>query len=880
MTSLIRRALARVWSSLRVTRAESELAREITAHLQLLEDEFVAQGMSRDEARYAARRAFGGVEQAKEHQRDTRSFRWLTGWPMDLKLGFRMLLKSPGLTIVAVAGLAVAIGAGAAYLEFTRDMMQPRLRIADGARVVGIKVWHVERGAAETRALHDFAVWRAHASGFEHLGAHRGIDRPLLAGDGRAEPARAVEISASAFDIVPTPPLFGRALEAADERPEAPPVMVIGHEVWRRRFNEDPLVVGKTARLGATTYTIVGVMPDGFAFPAYQNLWIPLKVPAAGVERGQGRSIYMFGRLRANVNASIAQAELQSLMTASASPGTTLRADVRPYLDSLLMEDRNGSEARILYAANVGFILLLAICAANVATLVFARTATREAEITVRTALGASRGRVAAQLFAEALVLSSVAAFVGLAVASAIGEWGAGLLVEAAGRPRPFWWDPRLSAETYLYAALLAVLAALVVGVLPALKATGPQLQGRLREAAGPNSTMKFGWLWTGVIVTQAAITVMFLATVVTLARTTIISQGAGYVTYPREQLLTARLEPESHGRSAPRLTPETLTSLVTSLRKEPGVVTASYTSSLPGTLFEQVRVEFDSTPQEELWCQGSAVGLNFFDAVGVPLVAGRYFTDAEIRGGQQVAIVDETFVRLMLGGRNAVGLAVRLPGRAAGGTTAAWHEIVGVVKDVTVFARKERSDGVLYRPAGTMAEARLLVRTQGLAAPMADRIVLAALAAQDDVRLDQVRSMERVAEEEAMPFRVFLRVFGVVSAVAMLLATAGIYALISFTLARRTREIGIRMALGAAPHRIISGIFSRAFAQVGVGVLLGASPGTMIVLMGGGLRLVTAAGITLGIAAFVIAIVTLACTTPLRRALRIEPTQALRADA
>ena len=877
----IRRLLARVVSLFRSSSAEADLAREVDAHLRLLEDQFVARGMSATEARCAARRQFGGVEQAKEHQRDARTFRWLVGWPMDLKLGVRMLAKSPGLTVIAVVGLAIAIGAGAAYLEFVRDGLYPRLRVAGAERIMGIKVWNVERGAAESRALHDFAVWRDHARGIEQFGGSRRIDRHLLAGDGSAEPARAVEISASAFDLMSTPPLLGRTLERDDERPAAPPVMVIGYDLWSRRFGADPQVVGRTAHLGTSAYTIVGVMPDGFAFPSYYNLWVPLKVQAAGVERGQGPSIQMFGRLREGVNAGAAQAELQALLTANALPATALRADVRPYLDSLLMEDRTGSEAKFLYAANVGFMLLLAICAANVATLVFARTATREGEITVRTALGASRGRIVAQLFAEALVLSSVAAFVGLAVAGAIGEWAAGLLVEAAGRPRPFWWDQRLSAETYLYAGVLAVLAALMVGVVPALKATGPQLQSRLRDAAGAGSTMRFGGVWTGVIVTQAAITVMFLATVITLARTMVLSQDAGSVTYPREQLLTARLELEANGRSAtPRLTADTLAALTSSLQQEPGVIAATYATSLPGTTVEQVRIEFpEPAPGEELWCQTARVGVSFFDALGVPLVAGRLFTDAELRGSHPVAIVDETFVRLMLGGRNPLGLVVREPARE-GGTLGAWHEIVGVVKDVTVRARKERNDAVLYRPAGTLADARLLVRTQGPAAPMTHRIVLAAVNGQADVRLEDVRTVDREAEAEALGVWVLLRIFAVVSAVALLLATAGIYALVSFTLARRTREIGIRMALGAAPRRIITGIFSRAFTQVGIGILLGAIPGTVIVLAGGGLRLLTGAGITLAIGAFVIVVVTIACAVPLRRALRIEPTQTLRIDA
>ena len=255
--------------------------------------------MSRDEARYAARRAFGGVEQAKEHQRDARSFRWLAGWPMDLKLGARMLVKSPGLTIVAVTALAIAIGAGAAYLEFTHDLINPRLPVAGADRIVGIRVWNAERRAVELRSLQDVAVWRANTRTIEHLGAARPISRHLTTADGRTEPVRGVEISASAFRLFPVAPLHGRTLDDDDERPDAGAVAVIGHDLWKERFNSDPNAVGSTVRLGSTAHTIVGVMPEGFGFPVNENLWVPL--------RTDGLVIQVFGRLKDGASAATAR---------------------------------------------------------------------------------------------------------------------------------------------------------------------------------------------------------------------------------------------------------------------------------------------------------------------------------------------------------------------------------------------------------------------------------------------------------------------------------------------------------------------------------------------------------------------------------------------
>lgn len=890
-----RRLMLRVVSLFRAGRAEADLAREIDSHLRLLEEQFRAQGMSERAARYAARRAFGGVEQAKEHHRDERSFRWLAGWPMDLKLGVRMLGKSPGLTIVAVVALAVAIGAGAAYLEFTRDLMYPTLPVAGADRIVGIKVWDTERRAYEPRALRDFAVWRQHPRAIEKLGAAVWFERHVITADGRTDPARGSEISASAFSLIPARPVLGRMLTEDDEAPGAPPVVLLGSELWKTRFGSDPNVVGRVVHLGSVAHTIVGVMPDGFAFPVNDRLWTPLRVPAAGVKRGQGPRLLMFGRLREGVSAEAAQAELQGQL-ADAPP--VPRVDVRLYLDSYLSGDRGGLEAVILNGANLVFVMLLALCGANVATLVFARTAMREGEITVRTALGASRGRISAQLFAEALVLSSAGAIAGLMVARFVGLWAKQTWVEASGQPRPFWWNDSLSPETILYAVALAVLAAALVGLIPAAKATGARLQSRLREAGAAGSSMKFGRMWTGVIVMQAAITVIVLSLVVSLGWAAVRGDRDLDVTYNRAQFLTARVSVTSQPGvvDAGSLSSDTMQAILERVRREPGVVSATYASAVPGTTWDQFVIEFPESERDlaaeanarkftdVLWSDAARVGVNFFETFGIPLVAGRYFTNAEVLGGHHVAIVDETWVRTILGGRRALGVMVRQPAGDGRATPGPWHEIVGVVKDVTHMPRKGPDDAVLYRPAEkTMDRTLLIVRTQEAAAPMAHQLQAAALSPNPDLRLGDTMPLDRLAADEALPVHFFLRIVAVIGAIALLLATAGIYSLISFTLARRTREIGIRAALGAAPARIISGVFSRAFMQVGIGVLAGAVPSFVIIADGvddgAGMKAIAAAGVTLAVCAFVVLVALTSCAPPLRRALRIEPTQALRAE-
>lgn len=233
----IRRFLLRLITFFRAEKADSDLTREINAHLQLLQDQFIAKGMTPEEAHYAAKRAFGGVEQAKEHQRDMRSFRWLAGWPMDLKLGARMLVKTPGVTIIAVIALAVGIGAGASYLEFVNRLFRAKLSFPGGDRLVGLLNWNLAKRDVEDRSLYEFAAWKMQLTTVEELGAARQFEESLTAEDGSIHTAGGSEISASAFRVVPIPPLYGRPLLDDDEKPAAEAVIVIGEDLWKAHFN-------------------------------------------------------------------------------------------------------------------------------------------------------------------------------------------------------------------------------------------------------------------------------------------------------------------------------------------------------------------------------------------------------------------------------------------------------------------------------------------------------------------------------------------------------------------------------------------------------------------------------------------------------------------
>ena len=881
------------------------MADEMRFHIDMEAQRLMTrQGLDAQEARRRAALAFGGVEKYRGAGRDALRFSWARGLSVDMKLGVRMLRKYPGLTAVAVFALSLAIGAGAAYLEFVNDMLHGKLPFRDGERLVGIVSWDRETGDPEPRSTFDFVAWRNALSSFEDLGAYRALDRNLITEDGRAEPVRGVAISASVFRMTGVPPVLGRPLVADDERAGAPPVVVLGHDVWVNRFASDPSVVGRSVKIGHAPHTIVGVMPGGFAFPTAHSLWVPLPLNEAEYARRAGAPIKIFGKLAPGVALTAAQAELTATAHRMATdfPDTHrhLNPVVKGYVDSLWSAEADSELQRmVLYAANLFFLGLLGLCGANIATLVFARTATRDTELSVRTALGASRARLAGQLFAEALVLSSIAAVVGLTVAFYGSRWVKQSVGVASGNRLMFWWDDQLSAQTFVYAAVLAVGAALIVGVIPALKATGVKVQERLRNASGGSASgLRFGGIWTGVIVAQVGVTVIFLAIVGTVGWGLYFGNGGDRAAnFPASTYVGASIMMDQEATAAPAGDRDAqfrnrlrvlFTEYANRVSSEPGVAAVTYGSQFPNTNLIEMPVEIDGVPLAEVGqraVQTTSIATNFFDTFDAPIVAGRAFTDADLAPGQSVAIVDQTFVRQALGGEVAVGRRFRhaafrdrLPGP--------WIEIVGVVNDLTADTNKTKYDAVVYRPAAaeTLQPIRVAVRVNGDPSPMLWRLRVIAAEVDPSLRLTQVLTLDQVGTADLVAIAFFLRILAGIGIVALVLATAGMYALMAFTVARRTSEIGIRLALGANPRRIVFDTFARALAQIGAGVVVGAVPAAAIAAalapeVSAGANGNTIAAVVCSFAAiFMVLVTALACVIPARRALKIQPIDTLKA--
>jgi len=807
-------------------------------------------------------------------------FSWL-----DFKLGGRMLARYPGLTVVGTVAIAIAIALSTLYFEAINKYLNPRLPVPNADRVVSIRQWDANALAPEGRSLHDYAVWRREARTVDHLGAAVLFIRNLGTEDGLVEPVRGAEITASAFRLIGTPPLLGRALTAQDERPAEPPVAVIGHALWKRRFASDPGVIGRTVKLGTATATIVGVMPEGFGFPVSQRIWTPLRDDGSTTAPRTGPAVSVFGRLAPGASMDDARAELAAIgaRTSAASPQTHqhLRPRVTPYGKPLIGGGQSLMIRNMMYVVNLVFLTLLAIVCANVATLVYARTATRSWEITVRTALGASRGRIVSQLFVEALMLAAVAALLGLLVAKVSLRWALGLFAASDGMP--FWVDASLSWRTVLYAGLLTLVGAAIVGILPALRVTKIDVHDALRNEGAARSGLRFGGFWTTVIVVQVALTVALIPLagggVFESNRFRQRAEGIG-----AERYLTASvdIDREYFGADSAAFAARARASfdeLERRLGVEPGVEHVAFADRLPVMDQFKYDIAVDTTAGAPATGLRRSTLVNvsrgFFAAFGTRVVAGRDFVPHDFQKGR-VLVVNESFARHVFGGRNPIGQRVRVVGgedESVAGKE--WYEVVGMVRDFGWQLPLPHEQSAMYHPRlpAPGADVSLAVRVHD---PEAFAARLRTLAAEVDptIRLTDVQPLAVVGGSEAKMNWTLTSVAWLVSLTVLLLSATGIHALMSFTVARRTREIGIRAALGARPGRIVAGIFSRAFLQISAGVLAGTALAALFGL--GSLRQVL---LLLAADAIMLVVGMAACAVPLRRALSINPTDALRAE-
>ena len=797
-----------------------------------------------------------------------------TCW-LDLKLGVRMLIKYPGLALAGGAGIAVAVAiAAGGFSVIYGNFLLTALPLPAGDRIVSLEMWDSAASKAERRALRDYRVWREELKSVVEISAFRTITPNLIVPGAQPMSVRVAAMTASGFGVARVQPLMGRYLMEDDEREGVPAVVVIGESVWRDQFGSDPAILGRTIQLGAVRHSIAGVMPEGYAFPLNHHLWVPLRTGIAPPQPLTGPELMVFGRLAPGATLAAAKAELSAIGGRAVQQFPTTYAHIQPrvmpYAYPFLGMQGKDDMAGVMAMQGL-FLSLLGVVCLNVAILVYTRTATRQAEIAVRTALGASRGRIVGQLFLEALVLAAVAAAAGVGIAM-IALRLVAMATQHVVSELPFWITFQLIPEAVLYAGALSVFAAAIVGIAPALRATRSDPQHGLRIIGSGGSGMRLGKTWTALIVAQVAFAVAFLPPAVSSAWED-TRDGIAGLGFPAEQYLSAQLgmDIDDAQRFAARQT-----ELMRRLEAEPGVSGVTFSLRLPGDE-SNTRVGAEGVDAPPQLVRINRVDVDLFRTFDVPVLAGRALETADIASTGAV-VINLSFAQKTFGG-NALGRRIRYAGNEE------WHQIVGIVPDFPTGVSPGMRDislKVYHAVApGQVRPAALAIRMRG-GDPLqfSRRLREVAAAVDPDLHLRYVRRLDEAMYSEQWISRLQAAVAGLVTLSVLLLSSAGIYALMSFTVSQRRKEIGIRAALGADWRRIVTSIFSRALLQLAAGAALGLALGIALEKgTSGGVMRGNAAVVLPAVALFMMLVGFLAALGPARRCLRIEPTQALREE-
>ena len=794
------------------------------------------------------------------------SRRWIS--VAELRLALRLLRKQPVVTLTTVLALAVGIGMATTGFTLLDSVLFSRLPYPNGDRFVLVEVYTEPEAQRTALDAERFRFFAERGSAFEHLGAFRDNEVNLLLPSGEIVPVSGALVTPASIRVFPYAPILGRTLNAADGVPGAPPVALLRESLWRRHFSADPRIVGSVATVSGEKRTIVGVMPDDFRFPNSGEVWVPL-VDGTAAAAAARRSARTFGVLREGHDPAAAEAQISALSKQFEEefPGAPrLRIGVLRFTDAL----SRGLE--VLTGVLVGaLVLVLLVIAANIANLVLARTLSRSRELAVSTALGATRARLVAQIFTEVLLLGVTGAAIGLAASQAVLAW-----VRGTVNDMPFWVDFTASPRTIVFVVCATLLAAGVGGVIPALKATRRDMAATLAAGSrGASST--FGWGSGLMVAVQVALSIALLNGALVMARGV-----AGYMspTLPVQpgEVLTARVWTEI-------ATPDAVVEAVAAI---PGVTAAGASTSLPGLSPAALMTDVQPSAGEPSTLARPApvvaVRGQFFETLGAKAHAGRLFGPADFAdNAAPVAVVNEPFVRKFLGGRSPIGRRLRTLAAEAGDAPEPWREIVGVVPDLGLSAGDETMAAGYYVPMRREDVFHVALRTSGDARRLTGALRSAISGVDPAIQLREVLPMQEVGREDRAVFAGIGAALGALGGMALLLSVIGTYAILSLSVTRRTREIGIRAALGATPAQVLRTLMGKTALPPAIGAVAGIVFGQTLVSARGifAFRLPENSGPwglpVLG--AVMIAAGLLSAWVPARRALGIAPADALRAE-
>jgi len=882
----LRSRLSSTWRNLaHKERGERELDEEVRAYAFLLEEEKVGRGLPRDEARRQALIEIGGLEQVKEQVREVRMGALLETVWQDIRYGARTLRRTPAFTVAAVVALALGIGATTAIFSVVGAVLLRPLPYAQPDRLAVV----LHRG---TRAVApaNFLDWRREATAFERMGAAEYWE-PNLSGGDRPERVLGLRVTADVLPMMGVPALVGRVFAPGEDERGREHVAVLSYSLWQRRFAGNPSVVGQGVRLDGEAYTVVGVMPRGFEFPPFwatgAQLWAPLPLGERAASR-TGQSLRVFARLASGTSLAQARAQMETLTARLEKeyPGTNREVTVRA-LDDIVVGDVR--PALLVLLGAVGFVLLIAC--ANVAHMLLARAAVRHKEVALRAALGASRARVVRQLLTESLLLAAVGGAAGLALAAA----GLRALIAISPANLPRLETAGLDLRVLAVTALVSLFTGIAFGLVPALQSSRFDLSASLREGErGSTSGTGRHRLRRLLMGSEMALALVLLIGAGLMIRTfaALRAFDPGFRT---GHLLTAVLSLTGARAEAPAQRLNFYREVLESVRAQPGVVSASAINHLPlagdvwGFSFH-VEGQPREAPGEAPSAAYRVVLPRYFETMGLPLVRGRDFTEADNRGAPGTIIVNQWLADRYWPGMDPVGKRVTLddPDQKP-----VWLTVVGVARNAARHDWAAAPASEMYLPllqssdylegvGGPFSYLTIVVRTTGDPAALAPALRSAVWSADGSVAVSDVQTMDEVVARSTASPRFYLLLLGTFAAVALVLAAVGIYGVMSYSVARRQNEIGIRMALGAKPGDVLRLVMGEAVRVAAAGAAAGLAAAFALTRLMSGLLYGVAPTdpATFAAVCAILTMVALAATyLPARRAVRVDPLAALRSE-
>lgn len=795
----------------------------------------------------------------------------------DVRYGIRMLWKARGFTFVAVLSLALGIGANTTIFSMVNGLLVRPLPYREAERLVIVAETKPKQGIEESSmSFPNVTDYKNRSRSFESFAAfnRRHFN---LAGENEPERVQGLSTSANLFATLGVMPAAGRDFLPEEDLPGAPPVVIISDNLWRNRLGSDRNVIGKTLRLNGENHTVVGVMPVAFKFPEWAEVWTPFALSVDESERGS-HYLNCIARLKSDVSIEAAEAELSSIARNLENQYPETNAG-RGTMIQPLREDLIGNEFRVVLAlllGAVGFVLLIAC--ANIANLLLARAGARGKEFAIRTALGASRGRIIRQSLTESVLVAVMGGALGVLVA----VWSLDLLVAQIPEQLPFWMRFDIDARVLAFTFFVSVLTGILFGLAPALQVSKPDLQATLKEG-GRSSTegIRHNRLRSLLVVSEVALALVLLIGASLMVRSFLHLQQVE-PGFDARGVLTMQLWVQGAQYKEGKRQTAFYERVIERLSTLPGVAAVGAVNVLPLNNDNYSSTSFtiegrEVAPGDEPNANNGIVAGQYFKAIGIPILRGRTFTAQDTEDAPRVCIVNETLARRFFPGEEAVGKRIKHGDELV--------TIVGVAGDVKQYELSQKPDDQLYFPhkQNPWATMSLVARTT-----TGDPTRLAAAARNEIWAIDReqpvynVRTMERViAESDAVWLqRLWGLLFGVLSGVALMLAIIGVYGVVSYSVSRRTHEIGIRMALGARGADVLRLVVGQGLILISIGIAVGLAGAFLITQALASLLygVTTTDPLTFVFAPLALVIVALiASFIPARRATKVDPMVALR---